>query len=64
MKTRFRSSFAALWCRLIHPAPMWPVHGYYRCPACHRQYPVPWEPRPVAVRVEGNIPVYDRIFAK
>lgn len=32
-----------LWCRLMHPSPMWPVNGQYRCPKCMRTYPVPWE---------------------
>jgi hypothetical protein len=32
-----------LWCYFTHPDPMWPVNGFYRCPSCHRQYPVPWE---------------------
>lgn len=27
----------------MHPAPMWPVKGYYQCPACLRSYPVLWE---------------------
>jgi hypothetical protein len=27
----------------MHPAPMWPVKGYYQCPVCLRAYPVPWE---------------------
>jgi len=25
---------------------MWPVNGYYICPACLRTHPVPWEERP------------------
>ena len=32
-----------VWCRVFHPKPFWPIHGYYRCPACLRLYPVPWE---------------------
>ncbi len=32
-----------LWCQQMHPAPMWPAHGYYQCPECLRRYPVPWE---------------------
>ncbi len=32
-----------VWCYVAHPDPMWPVHGQYRCPSCHRLYPVPWE---------------------
>lgn len=31
------------WCKLMHPDPMWPVKGMYRCPACLREYPVCWE---------------------
>lgn len=31
-----------LWCRLIHGAPMWPIHGHYQCRTCMRQYAVPW----------------------
>jgi|YelNatPaOPRAMG01_1025707.scaffolds.fasta_scaffold15520_4 hypothetical protein len=30
------------WCHLMHPDPMWPVNGRYRCPVCYRTYPVPW----------------------
>jgi hypothetical protein len=57
MKKTFWSSIADLWCGLIHPAPMWPVHGYYRCPACWRQYAVPWE-----ARVEGSGPLRSDVF--
>ncbi len=31
------------WCYVMHPDPMWPVNGQYRCPSCQRLYPVPWE---------------------
>ncbi len=34
---------ARTWCKLMHPAHMWPIKGYYRCPRCYRQYRVPWE---------------------
>jgi hypothetical protein len=54
MRKTFWSWLADLWCRLIHPAPMWPVHGYYRCPACRRQYAVPWEVRPFTVAAEAS----------
>ncbi len=37
---------ARFWCKLMHPDPMWPIRGYYRCRRCLRQYPVPWETRP------------------
>ncbi len=38
-----RSRVADAWCHVMHPAPMWPVNGYYQCPVCLRSYPVPWE---------------------
>lgn len=38
----FWSTLKALWCRLFHGAPMWPIHGYYRCSTCLRKHPVPW----------------------
>jgi len=31
------------WCNIMHPAPMWPINGYYICPRCQNRYPVPWE---------------------
>ncbi len=38
-----------LWCKAMHPAPMWPINGHYVCPRCLRSYPVPWEqPLPVS----------------
>jgi hypothetical protein len=39
----FRHHVANSWCRMMHPAPMWPSHGSYRCRTCWREYPVPWE---------------------
>jgi len=45
VRRTFWSYIADLWCRLMHPDPMWPLHGYYRCAACWREYPVPWENR-------------------
>ena len=42
MKT-FWSRTAELWCKLMHQDAMWPIHGYYRCRSCLRQYPVSWE---------------------
>ncbi len=38
-----RRYIAELWCKMLHPSPMWPSHGHYQCRACGRQYPVPWE---------------------
>lgn len=33
-----------LWCKYLHAAVMWPIHGHYSCRVCHRQYPVLWAP--------------------
>jgi hypothetical protein len=30
------------WCRLMHDAPMWPIHESYRCRTCGQSYPIPW----------------------
>lgn len=50
---------AETWCRAMHPAPMWPVNGQYRCPTCLRTYPVPWEAQqhPPARAVPAAAPV-------
>jgi len=39
------------WCKLTHRDPMWPIHGYYLCRECLRQYPVQWElhPQPASI---------------
>jgi len=37
---------AQQWCHFAHSEPMWPVNGEYRCPTCHRTYPVPWANTP------------------
>ncbi len=37
------ASLSRFWCQAMHPNPMWPVNGQYRCPACLRVYPVAWE---------------------
>jgi hypothetical protein len=42
MKRSFWCRLQILWCKLTHPVPMWPIRGYYRCPACLREYSVPW----------------------
>jgi hypothetical protein len=34
------------WCKTMHPAPMWPIHGAYQCRVCLRRYPVAWETKP------------------
>jgi hypothetical protein len=56
---------ARLWCRAMHPDPMWPIHGCYRCPSCLRTYPVPWElpetpitPAMKEIRVTGLRPEF------
>lgn len=41
------SRLLSLYCRLVHPAPMWPVNGRYTCRTCFRSYPVPWQESPV-----------------
>lgn len=40
---RLSSKASLIWCKVMHPAPMWPVKGHYICPTCQRSYPVPWE---------------------
>jgi hypothetical protein len=30
----------------MHSKAMWPIHGHYICPDCHREYPVAWEAMP------------------
>jgi hypothetical protein len=37
------------WCKRMHSKAMWPIHGHYICPDCHREYPVTWEVTPPAV---------------
>ncbi|MGE5571287.1 MAG: acetone carboxylase subunit gamma [Rhodospirillales bacterium] len=32
-----------VWCRLMHPAPMWPIRGFYYCPRCGLAHEVRWE---------------------
>ena len=54
---------ARAWCRWMHPDPMWPVGGLYRCPSCLRQYPVQWETQPAPVKAVApaiKIPVVPR----
>lgn len=41
------TSIGEFWCQVMHPDPMWPVQGRYRCPSCHRSYSVPWEQKAV-----------------
>jgi len=30
------------WCLMMHPEPMWPIHGHYQCRKCRRVHPVRW----------------------
>jgi hypothetical protein len=39
----FWSAIQKNWCYIMHPDPMWPVNGVYRCPKCLNEYPVVWE---------------------
>lgn len=48
---------ATTWCRVMHPAPMWPVNGQYRCPECLRTYAVPWEEQRKPVHSVTQLPV-------
>ena len=54
-----RSRLGALWCSVMHGAPMWPMHGTYQCRECGRCYPVPWagervrQPVPLMMRQAG-----------
>ncbi len=41
MKTLYLR-MAQAWCKAMHRAPRWPIHGEYECPECFRRYPVPW----------------------
>jgi len=51
----------ALWCRLMHAAPMWPMRGRYTCRKCGRSYPVPWagerlvRPARLAIQQNGRV---------
>jgi hypothetical protein len=38
---KMTETIGTLWCRLMHDAPTWPIHGHYRCRTCQRQYLVP-----------------------
>ena len=36
------AKLGTLWCRLMHNAPMWPIHGSYQCRTCGRRYRIVW----------------------
>lgn len=56
---RLLETLGALWCRLMHHEPMWPIRGNYECRICGRRFPVPWENEhlagPVTVGQEERI---------
>jgi hypothetical protein len=37
------------WCRKLHKAAMWPIHGKYICSRCLEEHPVYWEAAPATV---------------
>ncbi len=43
MITVSRRRIGEFWCKMMHPSPMWPSHGHYRCRTCGRKFTVPWE---------------------
>ncbi len=55
--SRLLNKIGETWCRVMHPDPMWPVNGKYRCRKCLREFPVAWEqdlrlPRPVVIAAQ------------
>jgi len=44
------------WCKRMHSKAMWPIHGRYICPDCHREYPVAWEAEPPAFERRAESP--------
>jgi hypothetical protein len=61
LRLDFAARFAAFWCRLMHDAPTWPIHGAYRCRICGQVYRVPWaggqvlEPPPIDVAPRKHV---------
>ncbi len=55
------SRLQTLWCKSMHPAPMWPVKGRYQCPVCLRSYEVPWERSTVACKRAPAQPVRNQV---
>lgn len=62
----FIDTIGRIWCRLMHDALMWPMHGEYECRICMRRFPVAWGEapkktvstvKPVAVLSRQFIPV-------
>ena len=44
----------------MHSKAMWPIHGRYICPDCHREYPVAWEAMPPADEYRRPVVEYRR----
>ncbi|HWR49675.1 MAG TPA: hypothetical protein VN428_01115 [Bryobacteraceae bacterium] len=60
---RLWSRASSAWCHAMHPAPMWPVKGYYTCPKCLRSYRVPWEQECSTARTENQAGAVTRTAA-
>jgi hypothetical protein len=54
MKKTFWSWLGDIWCKLMHRAVTWPVHGHYHCRVCWREYPISWEVAPVASAADAS----------
>ncbi len=52
-----RNRAAETWCKWMHPAPMWPIHGQYQCPKCLRYHPVSWENKEAEPGTADAVPV-------
>jgi len=44
----------------MHDAPMWPIHGSYRCRTCGQSYPVPWAGERLLLPAPLGIPQGER----
>jgi hypothetical protein len=57
----FAAKLGAIWCRLMHDTPMWPIHGSYSCRSCLRTYKIAWAARtlfpPVPVPIAEPAPI-------
>ena len=42
-----------LWCRLMHDALMWPMHGVVRCGICRCEFPA-WQGKLYAERITAR----------
>ncbi len=48
---KMTETIGTLWCRPMHDAPTWPIHGHYRCGTCRRRYLVPWAETSVSAQI-------------